>query len=228
MATQVTLSAEPREQIRKGANRKLRATGRVPAILYGKDAEPMLLSVNAREAERLFQQISVENTIIELKVTGDKSKIQALVREVQVAALRPDLLHIDFYKIQAGVKLEVEVPVHLIGIPNGVRNDGGMLEQLIHDIAVRCLPEHIPQAIDLDVTSMALNSSLHVSDLQAPEGVEFMVEADRTLCIVSVPRAVVEAAPGEAAQTEVIGADKADADGEKGGEGGDKKGKDQK
>ena len=229
MATQVTLSAEPREQIRKGANRKLRATGRVPAILYGKDAEPTLLSVNAREAERLFQQISVENTIIELKVTGDKSKIQALVREVQVAALRPDLIHIDFYKIQAGVKLEVEVPVHLIGIPNGVRNDGGILEQLIHDIAVRCLPENIPQAIEIDVTSLALSSSLHVSDLPAPEGVEFMVEGERTLCIVSVPRSVVETVAADAVETEVIGAEKGEGEGEKGGgAGGEKKGKDQK
>ena len=102
MAKQATLGAEPREGTKKGANRKLRATGRVPAVLYGKGAEPALLSVDAREAERLFQQISVENTIIDLKVKGDSSQIRALVREVQVQALRPDLVHIDFYKIQIG------------------------------------------------------------------------------------------------------------------------------
>lgn len=206
MSTQATLNAEPREGIKKGANRKLRATGRVPAVLYGKDQEPALLSVDAREAERLFQQISVENTIIDLKVKGDGSKIQALVREVQVGAVRPDLLHIDFYKIQAGVKLEVEVPVELVGVPNGVRQDGGILEQIVHDVPVRCLPDQIPESIRIDVTGLNLHDSLHVSDLEVAEGVEILMDADRTLCIVSVPRAVIEsAAPGEAPVTEVIG-----------------------
>ena len=207
MSTEVTLSAETREGIRKGANRKLRATGRVPAVLYGKDAEPTLLSVDAREAERLFQQISVENTIIELQVKGDGAKVQALVREVQVATLRPDLLHIDFYKIQKGVKLEVEIPVHLLGIPNGVRNDGGVLEQLIHEIPVRCLPDQIPEAIDFDVTGLDLQDSLHVSDLTIPEGVEVLMDLERTLCVVSVPRVIAEPAAAEPVETEVIGAE---------------------
>jgi len=215
MAKQATLGAEPREGTKKGANRKLRATGRVPAVLYGKNAEPTLLSVDAREAERLFQQISVENTIIDLKVKGDSSQIRALVREVQVQALRPHLVHIDFYKIQAGVKLEVEVPVELVGVPSGVRNDGGILEQIIHDVAVRCLPENIPEKIEVDVTGMGLNSSLHVSDLKVPEGVEVLLEPEQTVCIVSVPRSVVEAAPGEAPATEVIGAAKDEAEGGK-------------
>ena len=206
MSTQVTLSAEPREGVRKGANRKLRATGRVPAVLYGKDHEPTLLSVDAREAERLFQQISVENTIIELKVKGDSSKIQALVREVQVGAVRPDLVHIDFYKVQAGVKLEVEVPVELVGIPNGVRQDGGVLEQVVHEVPVRCLPDQIPESISIDVTALGIDDSLHVSDLRVAEGVEILMDPERTLCVVHLPRAAEEAAaPGEAPVTEVIG-----------------------
>ena len=208
MSTQATLNAEAREGVRKGANRKLRAGGRVPAVLYGKDQEPTLLSVDAREAERLFQQISVENTIIEIKVKGDSSKIQALVREVQVAAVRPDLIHIDFYKIQAGVKLEVEIPIELIGIPNGVRNDGGILEQIIHEIPVRCLPDAIPEKIEIDVTPLELHGSLHISDLRVAEGVEILDDGEQTLCIVSVPRLEVEpVAAGEEPVTEVIGAE---------------------
>ena len=214
MATSATLNAETREGVRKGANRKLRATGRVPAVLYGKDHEPTLLSVSAREAERLFQQISVENTIIEIKLKGDSSRIQALVREVQVAAVRPDLIHIDFYKIQAGVMLEVEIPIELVGIPNGVRNDGGILEQIIHEIPVRCLPDQIPEKIQIDVIPLGLHQSLHVSDLKVPEGVEILMDPERTLCLISVPRAVVEAVPGsDAPATEVIGADKAAGEG---------------
>jgi large subunit ribosomal protein L25 len=218
MSTQATLNAEPREGIKKGANRKLRVTGRVPAVLYGKDQEPTLLSVDAREAERLFQQISVENTIIDLRVKGgDGSKIQALVREVQVGAVRPDLVHIDFYKIQAGVKLEVEIPIELVGIPNGVRQEGGILELIVHEVPVRCLPDQIPESIQIDVTGLNLMDSLHVSDLKVPEGVEVLMDPERTLCLISVPRAVLEAsaAPGEAPVTEVIGEKK--EEGEEGG-----------
>ena len=205
MSTAVILSAEKREGIRKGANRKLRASGRVPAILYGKDTKPSLLSVDAREAERLFQKISVENTIIDLKVKGDRTKIQALVREVQVAALRPDMLHIDFYKIQKGVSLEVDIPVELSGIPNGVRNEGGILEQLIHEIPVRCLPNQIPESIKIDVTDLDLQGSLHVSDLAIPEGVEMLMDSERTLCVVSAPRVIAEPEVEEPVETEVIG-----------------------
>jgi len=207
MSMQATLNAEKREGVRKGANRKLRAAGRVPAILYGKDHDPTLLSVDACEAGTLFQQISVENTIIELKVKGDRSKIQALVREVQVSPARPDVLHIDFYKVQKGVKLEVEIPVTLEGIPNGVRHDGGVLEQLIHEIPVRCLPDQIPESLDIDVVGLNLHDSLHVSDLRVPEGIEVLLTAERTLCVVSAPRVVLEAAPAEPTGEEAEGAE---------------------
>ena len=210
MSMQATLNAEKREGVRKGANRKLRAAGRVPAILYGKDQDPTLLSVDACEAVTLFQQISVENTIIELKVKGDGSKIQALVREVQVSPVRPDVLHIDFYKIQKGVKLEVEIPVTLEGIPNGVRHEGGVLEQLIHEIPVRCLPDQIPESLDIDVVGMNLHDSLHVSDLRVPEGIEVLLAAERTLCVVSAPRVVMEAATAEPTGEEAEGAEPAE------------------
>jgi large subunit ribosomal protein L25 len=209
MATKPTLNAEKREGIRKGANRKLRVTGRVPAVLYGQGGEAVTISVDAREATLLFQKISVENTIIDLKVKGGED-VQALVREVQAAALRADLVHIDFYKVQKGVKLEVEIPVELVGVPNGVRNDGGILEQIIHEIPVRCLPDAIPESISIDVTKIELNGSLHISDLQVPEGVEVLMEPTQTLCIVSAPRLEVEPVAAEATVTEVIGAEPAE------------------
>jgi large subunit ribosomal protein L25 len=206
MAIEAKLNAEKREGTRKGANRKLRAGGRVPAVLYGQGGEAMTLSLDAREATHLFQQISVENTIIELKVKGE-SDVQALVREVQVASLRADLIHVDFYKVQKGVKLEVEIPVELVGIPNGVRNDGGILEQVIHEVAVRCLPDQIPESIEIDVTGLELHGSLHISDLTVPEGIELLADPEQTLCIVSAPRLEVEPVAAEAPVTEVIGAE---------------------
>ena len=218
MATRPTLNAETREGTRKGANRKLRVTGRVPAVLYGQGGEAVTLSVDAREATLLFQKISVENTIIDLKVKGGED-VQALVREVQAASLRADLVHIDFYKIQKGVKLEVEIPVELVGVPNGVRNDGGILEQIIHEIPVRCLPDAIPESIQIDVTKVELHGSLHISDLQVPEGVEVLADPTQTLCLVSAPRLETEPVAGEAPVTEVIGAEPAE-----GGAGEEKKG----
>jgi large subunit ribosomal protein L25 len=207
MAIKATLGAEKREGTRKGANRKLRATGRVPAVLYGQGGEAVTLSVDAREATHLFQQISVENTIIQLKVKGEDD-VQALVREVQVAAVRPDLVHIDFYKVQKGVKLEVNVPVELVGTPAGVKNDGGILEQVIHEVAVRCLPDAIPERIDIDVTALEMHGSLHISDLSVPDGVEILDDPEQTLCVVSMPRLEVEpVAAVEAPVTEVIGAE---------------------
>ena len=207
MAIKAMLNAEKREGIRKGANRKLRATGRVPAVLYGQGGEAVTLSVDAREATHLFEQISVENTIISLKVKGGDD-VQALVREVQVAAVRRDLVHIDFYKVQKGVKLEVNVPVELIGTAAGVRNDGGILEQVVHEVAVRCLPDQIPEKLEIDVTPLELHGSLHISDLSVPEGVEILDDPEQTLCVVSMPRLEVEpVAAGEEPVTEVIGAE---------------------
>ena len=95
--------------------------------------------------------------------------------------------------------------MELSGIPNGVRNDGGILEQLIHEIPVRCLPDQIPESIDIDVTGLDLQDSLHVSDLAIPEGVEMLMDLERTLCVVSVPRVIAEPEVAEPVDTEVIG-----------------------
>ena len=211
MTTRAILNAQKRAGTRKAATRKLRATGRVPAVLYGKDQEPLTLSVDGHEATNLFQQISVENTIIDLKVEGDRENIRTLVREVQVASIRPDLVHIDFYRIREGVSVEVDIPIELAGVPGGVRNDGGILEQIVHELPVRCLPDNIPESIQVDVTPLQVHDSLHVGDLSVPEGVEVLIDPERTLCLVSAPR--VEAEPTEveeAPETEVIGAEAAE------------------
>jgi len=215
MATQVTLNAEARTGRGKGAARKLRATGRVPAVLYGADAESMALSVDATEATHLFQTISVENTIVDLAVDGGKEAIRTLVREVQVHPLRPQLIHIDFLRIQAGVKVDVEIPIHLNGVPQGVRDSGGILQQLIHELPVRVLPSNIPPSVEIDVTGLDLGDSIHVSDLDLGEDVEVQVEEDQTLATVVAPRALAadeEEEDGEGEDVEVIGEEAEDAE----------------
>jgi large subunit ribosomal protein L25 len=212
-----SLNAKKREGSGKGVARKLRQAGRVPAVLYGKDMEAVPLSIDAMEAGHLFSAISVENTIIELQVEGEKSSHQTLVREIQAHPFKKELVHVDFYRLQKGVAVDVDVPVELEGTPVGVKSFGGILEQLVHEVPVRCLPNLIPEAIRVDVTALELDRSLRVGDLPLPEGVEVMLDADRLVCIVATPRGLVEEAvteevAAEAPEPEVITAKKEEED----------------
>jgi len=205
-----SLNAKKRDGSGKGVARKLRQAGRVPAVLYGKDMESVPLSIDAMEAGHLFAAISVENTIIELQVEGEESSHQTLVREIQAHPFKKELVHVDFYRLQKGVAVDVDVPVELEGTPVGVKSFGGILEQLVHEIPVRCLPHLIPEFIKVDVTALGLDQSVKVGSLTLPEGVEAMLDVGRLVCIVSAPRgtaediAAEEAAAAEAPEPEVI------------------------
>ena len=189
----VTLNAQKREGTGKGVARQLRLAGRVPAVLYGREFDAVHLSVDAHEAKLLFHSISTENTILALDVEGDKEPYRTLVREIQTHPWKGSLIHIDFLRIQKGVMVDVEVPIHLIGTPVGVKNDGGIVEQVIHEIAVRCIPSKIPKSIDVDISHLDVNESLHVSDVEFGEGVEVMIDQANTICAVAIPRAVAAA-----------------------------------
>jgi large subunit ribosomal protein L25 len=225
-----TLKAKKRDGSGKGAARTLRREGRVPAVLYGRELEAIHLSVDAHEAERLFHSISVDNTIVDLAVEGDKKPYLTLVREIQTHPWRPQLLHVDFLRIQEGVAVDLDVPIRLLGVPAGVRLGGGVLEQMIHDLPIRCEPSKIPESIELDVSNMEVNASLRVADLVLPEGVEVRVPGDRTVCSVAIPKIVEEvvtAVPtlegAEAAEGAVPAEGAAAAEGE-GGDKGEKAG----
>ena len=214
MVSNATLSAKLREGRGKGLTRKLRASGRVPAIIYGHGEETRELSVDAKELERLFAHIHRENTIINLQIDGLKGDVKALVREVQSHPYRKEVLHVDFYQIHAGEKLTLQVPVILKGTPPGIKA-GGMLQQSIDEIEIRCLPDAIPEHLIADVSGLEIGDSLHVSDLIAPEGVEFLVEAERTICSLQPPlvggtEAAAPAAP-VTSEPEVIRRKKEDA-----------------
>lgn len=188
MSMTVTLNAESRPEAGKGAARKLRSSGRIPAVVYGQGGEALSVSVDAHEADLLLHRISIDNTIIDIDVNGEKDKISTLIREVQVHPFKPNILHIDFYRIEVGVELDVDVPLHLEGTPSGVKNEGGILQQIVHDLSVRCIPSLIPNEITHDISGMAIGDVLHVSDLNIPEGVTVTVDADQTICLVDAPR----------------------------------------
>ena len=185
------LNLETRDASGKGVARKLRRAGRVPGVIYGGGGDPMLVSMDARETFNLFQSIPVDNTILQLHV-GDRESERALVREVQVHPYRPELLHVDFIRIRRGVAIEVQIPLHFEGLPEGVRSEGGTLEQVIHDITVKCVPSRIPEAIEIDVTHLGIGDVVRAGEIDMPEGVENLMDPDRTICGVAAPRAIVE------------------------------------
>ncbi len=176
----------------KGAARKLRRSGRVPGVIYGGADEPVMVSMEAREALQLFRSIPVDNTVLQLSLDGEAGREQALVREVQVHPCRTELLHVDFLRIQRGVPIEVHVPVHLVGLPDGVRNEGGILDQVAHDIIVKCIPSLIPEAIEVDVTHLGVGDVLRAGDVEMPEGVDNLVDPERMICGVATARVDLE------------------------------------
>lgn len=210
MSTQVTLKAERRDETGKGAARKLRASGKLPAVVYGADGETVSLTLDYHDAEHLFYSISVENTIVNLDLEGESVPVPSLIREIQTHPYKPEVLHVDFLRVQEGVEVELEIPIHLEGTPVGVKDEGGVLEQTIYMLPIRCLPNAIPEHVGASVTELDIHDSLHVGDLVLPEGVTILLDLDRTVCSVQAPSlAEVEVEEEEelAEEPELIGAE---------------------
>jgi large subunit ribosomal protein L25 len=202
-ANDATLKATPREGSRKGLARKLRAAGRVPAVVYGRGEETRKLSIDAHELALLFARVHWENTVITLDIEGEHGAVKTLVREVQSHPLRGMPLHVDFQQIHAGEKVTVHVPIRLIGTAPGVKL-GGILMNTVSDLEVRCEADRIPEYIEVDVSNLGINDSIHLNEITLPEGVEPQIDADSTICSVAPPTVVpveeapaVEAAPAE-------------------------------
>jgi large subunit ribosomal protein L25 len=221
MAT-VNLDAEPRADAGKGFARKLRSQGQIPAVIYGHGRDPQPLSLNARDLDKLLEHIVAESTVIEVKIGDDTSK--TLIREIQRHPYKRQILHVDFQALVAGEKVIVNIPIVLMGIPEGVRLGGGVLDQTLRELEIKVDPADIPNHIEVDVTNLIIGDSLHVSDITVPAGVEVLDDPEGSVCVCAAPRAVIEeaAAPaaveGEAgaaaAEPEVIGKGKEDEDGE--------------
>ena len=191
MTKNTELKAFPRTETGKGVASRLRGEDKIPAVLYGKDMEPQGLVLDRLETELLFHRISVENTIVELMVEGNKEPHQTLIREIQSHPHKSGILHVDFLRIQKGVAVELEIPVSLEGIPVGVKEGGGVLEQVVNELRVKCIPSLIPEVVSLDVTGLGVGDTLHVSDIDLGEGVEILVDPARTICAVAIPKALV-------------------------------------
>ena len=203
-----SLSAQPRQDRGKNAMRKLRSQGLVPAVLYGHGDETRTLTLRAQELEKLLSSISVENTIIDLNIEGARAT-QTLIREVQHHPARKAVLHVDFLQIHADEKIHLEVPIRLHGSPIGVRDEGGILQEVLRELHVECLPKDIPEAIDLDIENLGVGDVIHVRDVAAPN-VKILNDPDIVLVTVvaptvaALPEGEEEAAAAAEGEPEVI------------------------
>jgi large subunit ribosomal protein L25 len=217
MAKQVKLKAEKRSDTGRAATRKLKARGIVPAVIYGSKEKPQPLQVSARDINNILSHASGENILVELEIEGEKSSKTALVQEIQHAPLGGNVLHIDFHAVSMDEKIHAEVPLEATGIATGVKNFGGLLEQSLRLLAVECLPRDLPDRITVDVSNLNIGDTIHVRDIQMPNGVTPKVQLELTAFSVIAP--VVEeepvpvAAEGAAVGPEVI-TEKKPAEGE--------------
>lgn len=201
MTETVTLSAERRQDAGKGAARKLRAGGRVPAVIYGSGRETESLSLQSAEFDKVLQRIAGGSTIIDLQVEG--SEVRVLIREIQRHPTRKSVTHVDFLEVHAGEALTLDVPLTLVGTPDGVRNAGGVLEQFLREITIEVLPKDIPERVKVEVSELTIGDSLHVSDL-AVENAKILMDPTTTICTVVPPRVEAEAEEGVEEEEEAV------------------------
>ena len=203
----VPLTAFPRALARRAGAKKLRTDGRIPAVIYGRQAQPQNLEVNSREMEELIHHSISENLLVDLAVKDDnRPKRLALVQEVQHHPLSGKVLHVDFHEIAEDEKVTVMIPVETTGEAIGVKADGGVLEHVLFKIKARGLAKDLPEQIMVDVSHLKIGEAIHLGEIKAPAGVELVGEKQIPVIAVAAPRTEEEeaaeaaeaaAAPGE-------------------------------
>jgi large subunit ribosomal protein L25 len=189
--------AKPRVgKFNKNAARRVRVAGKIPAVIYGPGAEPIALEVEPKQIERILFSETGHNTIFDVQIEG-QAAAKAMIVDWQREPLKDKLIHIDLKRIALDKKLTVSVRVKLVGIPAGVKNDGGILDQVLREVEVECLPADIPSHIDVDVTGLAIHGSLRVSDLPHSDKISYTNAEDATVAHVV---AIKEEKAAEAAE----------------------------
>src|SRR5688500_12179978 len=218
MAQQATISASLRDHTGKGAARALRRSGKVPGVIYGHDRPPESVTLDTGALQRTLLGISAATTVVDVAI-DDRAPVKALIREIQRDPLKPgDILHVDLYEVRADETVTVDVPVHLVGIPDGVRNFGGVLDQVLYSLEIEVLPGDIPQHIELDVTNLGIGQALFVRDASVAKA-RIVNAPELAICSVVAPRTEEAPAPTEevaavTSEPELIRKPKPEAEGE--------------
>jgi large subunit ribosomal protein L25 len=226
----VTLELGRRDAGRKGDARRLRRAGRVPGVVYGRKSDVIAVDMDGHTLRKLLRMAARGNVMLDLKIPGESGEVKAIFREIQTDPVRDAPLHCDFQRISLDEKIHVRVHVHAVGVADGVKNFGGILDHHLREIEIRCLPTDVPDAIHCDVSHLGIGQSVRVRDISLP-GVEILLEPEMIVLSVVPPSILKEATPaaGEAAATteaptepELIKKAKKEEEGEEGKEGKEK------
>jgi large subunit ribosomal protein L25 len=203
MSDNIQLSAEPREDSGKGASRRLRHTGMVPAVIYGGDGAPISIMLGHSDFFHALEKEAIYTQLIDLKV-GKKKEV-VILRDLQRHPYKKQIMHADFFRIDNKKPIHVTVPVHTLNADEcvGVKVDGGMLSLMISEIEVVCLPKNIPEYLEIDVTELKLGESIHLSEIKMPKGVEIVAlthdeDGDHDLRVVSIHKTRAEVVSDDA------------------------------
>lgn len=227
MSISFELNAQVRHDTGKGASRRLRREGKVPAIMYGGGQEPMGMVLDQDAVRHSLENEAFYSHILTVNVDGQA--VQAVLKDLQRHSYRPIILHMDLQRISETEELRMHVPLHFIGeaVAPGFKLSGGIFSHLETDVEISCLPRHLPEYLAVDVSNLQLNETLHLSDIKLPEGVRILAlahGAEHNLPVVSIhiPRAAVEvevAAPAAAPEAAAAEGSKQEGGETKGGKG---------
>ena len=196
----IVVEARPRADFGKNVNRRLRAQGLIPGVLYGAKKKAVPVAVSPKEIGAILRSASGENTLFDIQLDGSRRKV--ILKEFQVEPIKGRLLHADFYEVALDQALEVTVHIELTGVPVGVKVEGGVLDFVTRELEVECLPTDIPEKIEVDVSNLELGKHLRVSDLTLSDKLTVLTELDVVIAHVVVPRA--EEAPAAAAEAAAV------------------------
>ena len=203
MAKQVKLAAQIRSEVGRTAVKKIKSQGNVPAVIYAHNEAPVALQVVERDIDTLLAHAVGEHLLVDLQIAGGANRL-ALIQEVQHHPVTQRVLHVDFHGVSANEKIESSIPVEPVGEAVGVKSYGGILEQLVRSLTVRCLPQDLPEVISVDVSALGIGDSLHIKDIKLPAGVTAVDDADVTVILIAEPTVAVEAPAAAAVAPEVI------------------------
>ena len=183
-----TLTARIREQKGKEASKKLRSSNQLPAIFYGPKVEPMMLTVNLLDIQKIMKKTAGENIILGLQIESEKGSDSrvVMIKELQTDPVKDTYIHADFYEVSMDKEIAIDVPVRLINTPEGVKN-GGILQHVRREITISCLPDKLMEHIDVDVSDLDIGDSLHIRDIVLPEGIKALQEETATVAVVIAP-----------------------------------------
>jgi large subunit ribosomal protein L25 len=222
------LNAEQRTAKGRAENRRLRREGRVPAIIYGGNGEPIMLTLEHNDLAHHLDNEAFFSHIIKININGKKTE-EAVLRALQRHPAKPFIEHADFLRIVAGETLRMSVPLHFAGEDEcpGVADEDGVIQHNMNEIEIECLPRNLPEYIEIDCSKLHLHDAVHLSELVLPEGVEIVElmgdeedRVDRTVVSVQVPRAAIELEAEDEAEAEAAAAEEA-GESDEGAEGGD-------